>query len=306
MRQVHGIWLPLVTPFEGNDIDFDGLLQYYGQTNLHGVLIGGTTGEGHALNVGELHRLARRACDVLKPNMKVLLGVHGNATADVVEKIRACENLPVDGLLVASPAYIRPSQDGLHRHFENVAAATGHDVILYNIPYRTAVNLTNDTVCELAAIPNVVAVKDCCGSPEQSADLLANRPPKLAVLTGEDRHLLTSLMSGADGAICACAHVAPFDVVNIYNRLAANDDRTAKLAFDRLSGIIDILFCEPNPMPLKYWLYREGLIRSPDCRLPLTSVSHALAERINAYMEGSCPAHRHYQISTRPTGSHER
>lgn len=299
MHKLQGIWLPLITPFEGGNIDFksfDRLLQHYAQTNLHGVLIGGTTGESHALSDCELHRLVQRACDVLKPSMKVLLGVCGSATADFEAHVRDSAGLPIDGLVITAPPYIRPSQDGLYRHFEACAAATSHDLVIYNIPYRTAVNISNDTLRALAALPNIIGVKDCCGDAEQSADLLVDRRPGFAVLTGEDRNIVASLKAGADGAISACAHLAPFDLVSIYNRIANGETEIADALFDRLTGIIDILFSEPNPMPLKYWLYREGLIRSPECRLPLTAISHDLAERINGCLLGARAAHRHVQI----------
>jgi 4-hydroxy-tetrahydrodipicolinate synthase len=161
----------------------------------------------------------------------------------------------------------------MHEHFTAIAEATERQVLIYNIPYRTSVNLTNETLLRLAELPNIVGVKDSSGSLTQSLDLMASRPAGFSVLTGEDALFFPQLCSGADGGILASAHVATDRFVNIAHHVAANDHLGARAIWQPLQRFIPRLFEEANPMPIKHCLWRQGLIASPECRLPLTSVS---------------------------------
>ncbi len=167
-------------------------------------------------------------------------------------------------------------------HFRAIAAATDRDVLIYNIPYRTAVNLANDSLIELAEIPNIVGVKDSSGSIAQSLDLLARKPADFAVLTGEDALYFTMMANGAEGGILAASHLATERFVEVGRRFAANDLAGARAAWAPLASFVPLLFAEANPMPIKHLLWRQGLIASPECRLPLTRISDALAGRLEA------------------------
>jgi 4-hydroxy-tetrahydrodipicolinate synthase len=183
------------------------------------------------------------------------------------------------------PDYNRPGQDGLREHFTRIAAATDRQVAIYNIPYRTGVNLANDTLFELAERPNIVGVKDCCAILAQSLDLLRRRPSGFAVVTGEDNFFYTMLAHGADGGILAAAHLETRSFVAIHERMLANDHRAAHRIWSKLEATVPLLFREANPMPIKYCLWRLGLLRSPECRLPLTRVSAALAAELDRALE---------------------
>jgi 4-hydroxy-tetrahydrodipicolinate synthase len=198
-----------------------------------------------------------------------------------VKAVKRLEKHAVQGILSVCPYYNRPSQDGLREHFTRVAAATDRPILIYNIPYRTGVNLTNETLLALAEVPNIAGVKDSSGNIAQSLELLRQRPAGFAVLTGEDAFFYTMLAHGGDGGILASAHVETAAFLSVYERMVANDHQGALKAWSRLESIVPLLFREANPMPIKHCLWRQGLIDSAECRLPLTRVSDALARDLD-------------------------
>ena len=279
-----GLWLPLVTPFRDGAVDFESyerLVAHYLALGVDGLFPLGTTGEAPTLDDAESERLIERTVAAAGGRVPVYVGVGGNATAKVAKAVRRLERHAVDGIVSVCPYYNRPSQDGLVAHFRAVAAATDRPLLIYNIPYRTSVNLSNDSLLELAEVPNIVGVKDSSGSLAQSLDLLARRPAGFSVLTGEDALYFTMMANGADGGILAASHVMTGQFVEVGARLAANDLAGARRAWAPLARLVPLLFAEANPMPLKYVLWRQGLIASPECRLPLTRISDPLARRLD-------------------------
>src|SRR5262249_6829334 len=212
----------------------------------------------------------------------VFVGIGGNATSKVVKTLKRLHHLPFDGIVSVCPYYNRPGQDGLIAHFRAIAAATDRDVLIYNIPYRTSVNLTNESLLELAEIANIVGAKDSCGILAQSLDLLARKPADFSVLTGEDALYFTMMAHGAEGGILASSHLLTERFIEVGRRFAGNDLAGARAAWAPLATLVPLLFAEANPMPIKYLLWRQGLIASPECRLPLTRISDALARRLDA------------------------
>ena len=223
--------------------------------------------------------------EVFDGALPIYLGVSGSDTRKVVSAVRQANRLSIDGYLVTCPYYTRPSQIGLSRHFEAIANAADRSVVIYNIPYRTGVNLSNDALLALAALPSVRGVKDCCADVGKTGDLLARRGPDFSVLTGEDALFYTALAQGADGGILASAHIETAAFADVYARMTAGDQPGALLAWRQLSYVPQLLFTEPSPSPIKYWLCRQGLIESPEVRLPMTEVSAELASRIDAEVE---------------------
>ena len=153
-------------------------------------------------------------------------------------------------------------------------------------------NLANDTLLRLAELPSVVGVKDSSGNLAQSLDLLRRRPDGFAVMTGDDASFYTMLAHGGDGGILASAHVATERFVALHARMAANDHRAARAIWSELEAVVPLLFREANPMPIKHWLWASGLIQSPECRLPLTRVSAALAAELDALAREPAAASR--------------
>jgi 4-hydroxy-tetrahydrodipicolinate synthase len=280
----NALWLPLITPFKDGAVDFasyERLVAHYVAQGVDALFPLGTTGESPTLDEAESEALIERTLAVAG-DVPVFAGVGGNATAKVVKTLRRLERLPFKGIVSVCPYYNRPSQDGLIAHFKAIAAATGREVLIYNIPYRTAVNLSNDSLIELAEVPNITGVKDSSGSLAQSLDLLARKPAGFSVLTGEDALYFTMLAHGADGGILASSHLATGRFLQVGRCFAANDVAGARVAWTPLAELVPLLFAEANPMPIKYLLWRQGLIASPECRLPLTRISDALARRLDA------------------------
>ncbi|MFO1028707.1 MAG: 4-hydroxy-tetrahydrodipicolinate synthase [Acetobacteraceae bacterium] len=284
-----GIWLPLVTPFTDSVLDEASvrrLVAHYASTSIDGLILAATTGEGLTLDEDETTRLIAIARDSLArvsgPQIPVWLGLCGSDTAKMVKDLRRADQQPVDGYLIACPYYTRPAQEGLYEHFAALAGSTDRPIMIYNIPYRTGVNLGNETMLRLAALPNIVGVKDCCANPDQSFDLTRGRPPGFSVLTGEDPFFHAALGQGADGGILASAHAAPQAFASVRALFLAGEREAALTAWRTLVEVPRLLFAEPSPGPVKHWLWRAGLIGSPEVRLPMTRPSAALAARIDS------------------------
>jgi 4-hydroxy-tetrahydrodipicolinate synthase len=284
---IAGLWLPLITPFRDGAVDYasyERLLDHYMALGVDGLFPLGTTGEAPALDDAEIERLVECTLARARARVPVFVGVGGNATHKVIGALRRLEHLPFDGIVSVCPYYNRPGQDGLLAHFRAIAAATDRRILIYNIPYRTAVNLSNDSLLELAELPNIAGCKDSSGSLAQSLDLLARRPKNFAVLTGEDALYFTMMANGADGGILAASHVMTECFLDVKRHFAGNDIAAARAAWAPLAALVPWLFSEANPMPIKYCLWRQGLIASPECRLPLTGISDALARRLDGLL----------------------
>jgi 4-hydroxy-tetrahydrodipicolinate synthase len=286
-----GLWIPLITPFRDGELDeasLQRMVAHYASLPVDGLILAATTGEGLSLDDEEIDRLVlatKAALAAAKRQMPLYLGLSGGVTGKVVKAVHRTQMLPVDGYLIACPYYTRPSQQGLFRHFSILAENTARPILIYNIPYRTGVNLGNETMLRLAEIENIVGVKDCSADAAQSFDLLRYRPEGFAVLTGEDAHFYTALTQGADGGILASAHIETLAFANIRNSLNAGDQSGALAQWRALADLPRLLFQEPNPAPIKHWLWRTGLIDSPELRLPMLPVSEGLAARIDHEIE---------------------
>jgi 4-hydroxy-tetrahydrodipicolinate synthase len=283
----------LVTPFRDDRVDeisLRRLVRHYAAQPVDGLIVAATTGEGLTLDDAETERLVQgAAADIaaVRPSLKLYLGLSGSHTGKLLKTLDHTASWPIDGYLIACPYYTRPSQAGLFSHFAALADATGRPILIYNIPYRTGVNLGNETMLRLAERPNIVGVKDCCADAAQSFDLLRDKPPGFAVLTGEDALFYTALTQGAEGGILASAHIRTGDFAAIPVLLRRGDQPAALAAWRRLVELPRLLFAEPSPAPIKHWLWRTGLIDSPELRLPMTPVSAALAARIDQAIAGS-------------------
>lgn len=283
----HGIWLPLITPFRDDALDVTSLrrlLRHYAAQPIDGLILGATTGEGLTLDDAELEHLITIAAEQLATigrRLPLGLGLCGSHTAKLIRSLHHTAAWPIDCYLIACPYDTRPSQQGLRLHFTALADAAAHPLLIYNIPYRTGVNLGNEAMLHLAQHSNIVGLKDCCADPAQSFDLLRARPPSFAVLTGEDALFYTALTQGADGGILASAHIETAAFAAVRGHLLAGDQPAALAAWRALADLPRLLFAEPSPAPIKHWLWRTGLIDSPELRLPMTRVSDGLAARID-------------------------
>ncbi|SOE97950.1 4-hydroxy-tetrahydrodipicolinate synthase [Burkholderia sp. OK233] len=285
-----GIWVPLITPFADGEVDhaaLRALVRRYADAGIAGLVALGTTGEPAALDAAEQDAVlatildeadahaAARGADT--PALPVLVGVSGNHTASMKERIEQLNSLPIAGVLMAAPYYIRPSQAGIVGHFMALADTSAKPVVLYDIPYRTGVRLELDTLLTLAAHPRIQAVKDCAGSLDTTLALI--RDGRLQVLTGEDISIFNTLCLGGSGAIAASAHLRPDRFVALYRALSAGRLDEGRRIFYELAPLIQALFAEPNPAPVKALLAAQGLIRD-ELRMPMTRAGDALVARL--------------------------
>jgi 4-hydroxy-tetrahydrodipicolinate synthase len=278
-----GVILPLITPFRDDALDEASLARmvaHFAATPVAGFVLAATTGEGLTLDEEETGRLVMLAAAEAR-SLPLWLGLCGSDTRRLKQRLDQTARWPIAGHLVACPYYSRPSQEGLRQHFTALARDAEKPILLYNIPYRTGVNLANDTLLRLAELPAIVGVKDCCADPAQGLDLLRRRPPGFAVLTGEDAFFHAALTQGADGGILASAMIDPTAFVTLRERFLAGDSAGAAERWHHLADLVRLLFAEPNPAPLKHWLWRSGLIASPELRLPMTGVSPELAGQLD-------------------------
>jgi 4-hydroxy-tetrahydrodipicolinate synthase len=254
---ISGVWVPLITPFKDGRIDlasYRRLIEHTIAAGVSGLFPLGTTGEAPTLDEAETDAIIAETVDVVAGRLPVFVGIGGNATHKVIKTIARLERHGFPGIVSVCPYYNRPSQDGLRAHFTAISEATDREILLYNIPYRTSVNLANQTVLRLAELANVVGIKDSAGNIAQSLELVANKPPT-------DRF------------------------AEIARLVAANNHRDARTIWSPLQQLIAKLFEEANPMPLKYCLWRQGLIASPECRLPLTSISGRLRDELDRWLQ---------------------
>jgi 4-hydroxy-tetrahydrodipicolinate synthase len=285
MTNIQGLWLPLVTPFRDGVLDETSLrrmARHYRAQPVDGFILAATTGEGLTIDEAETERLVAIVAEEVSGKVPVYLGVSGSDTRKMVKQLAHTTAWPVAGYLIACPYYTRPAQDGLYRHFAALADASERPILVYNIPYRTGVNMSNDTLLRLAALPTIAGVKDCCADAAQSFDLMRAKPDGFSVMTGEDALLYPALTQGADGGITASAHIDTARFAAVRQLLIAGDQPAALRAWRALADLPRLLFAEPSPAPIKHWLWRIGLIESPEVRLPMTGVSDALAARIDA------------------------
>jgi 4-hydroxy-tetrahydrodipicolinate synthase len=293
--QLRGLWLPLVTPFRDGELDeasLRRLVRHYANSPIDGLVLAATSGEGLSLGMSELERLVTLARSEISGSgryMPICLGLSGAATAKMQAALDETASWPIDGYLIASPYYTRPSQRGLLHHFNALADHASWPIVLYNIPYRTAVNLENATLLQLAAHPNIVGIKDCGADRAQSIDFLHRRPPGFRVLTGEDAQYFEALADGADGAILLSAHIETDIFASVGTLLKQGDRDAAQARWDSISDLTQLLFAEPSPAPAKYWLSRAGLIDSVEVRLPMVEVSAPLAARLDVEIDRRLP-----------------
>ncbi|WP_233835994.1 4-hydroxy-tetrahydrodipicolinate synthase [Paraburkholderia sp. ZP32-5] len=302
MSDFSGIWIPLITPFADGAVDhaaLRALVRRYADAGVAGLVALGTTGEPATLDAAEQDAVLATILDAAQAvggatgstgaadasssrALPVLVGVSGNHTASMLARIEQLNSLPLAGLLIAAPYYIRPAQQGIVAHFNALADASAHPVVLYDIPQRAGVRLELDTLLTLAAHPRIHAIKDCAGSLDTTLALI--RDGRLQVLAGDDLEIFNTLCAGGSGAIAASAHSRPESFVAMYRALADGRLAEGRRIFHTLVPQIQLAFAEPNPAPVKALLAAEGWI-SNELRMPMTRASDELSRRLVELVE---------------------
>jgi 4-hydroxy-tetrahydrodipicolinate synthase len=289
-----GSLVAIVTPMHADgSIDWSAwerLLALQLEAGTSGIVVGGTTGEAATLTEPELLQLLARARPLVQGRAVLLAGAGESSTAATVKRARRLSETGVDGLLVVTPPYNRPTQEGLYRHFEAVAAASSVPVVLYNVPTRTAVDMQPATVGRLASLPRVVAIKEAIpvGAVQRVRELVAAtrgaQGGQFAVLSGDDGTCAEAMLNGARGVISVTANVMPQAMARLC-AAAVSGDRTGAQALDGvLAALHQALFVETSPIPVKWALMHLGLI-GPGIRLPLTPLSEPFHARVRDALE---------------------
>jgi len=271
-----GSLVAIVTPMRADGaLDFEAwarLLERHAAQGTDGIVVGGTTGESATLRDAELRELLLQACRQLGGRLSVIGGAGTSSTASTVERVAWLSELPIDGLLVVTPAYNRPSQEGLYQHFAAAAAAARKPLLLYNVPARTAVDMQPTTVARLARVTGIVGIKEAVAEPGRVRELVTLCGQEFVVLSGDDATARASIAAGARGVISVTANVAPRAMSQMLAAARRGDAAHAAELDAPLGGLHRQLFVEANPIPVKWLLAQLGLI-GPGMRLPLTPLA---------------------------------
>ncbi|MEO8801922.1 MAG: 4-hydroxy-tetrahydrodipicolinate synthase [Rudaea sp.] len=285
MKKISGSICALATPFCGDALDlgaFAALIEYQIAAGTQALVVAGSTGEAHALDQAEFDRLLEFAVARVDGRVPVVAGTGTANTRKTISATRRAQTLGADAALVVTPYYVRPTQQGLFRHFSEVADHAGLPIVLYNVPSRTGCDMLPETTARLATHEAIVGIKEAVGEPARVAALVALKNDGFCVLSGDDPSCAAAILAGAQGIVSVAANVAPAAMRALCDA-ALGGDATVTLQRDAgLQGLYHLLGTEPNPIPLKWCLHRLG-IGTAELRLPLLSLSpryHAQAQQV--------------------------
>ena len=270
-----GVYTAIVTPFKNGEIDweaFKNLVEDQIKAGVDGIVPCGTTGESATLSYEEHIALIKKSVDFARGNIKVIAGTGSNSTKEAIQLTQEAEKAGVDGALLITPYYNKPTQKGLYYHFKAIAESTSLPLILYNIPGRTAIKLEMDTICRLAEIKNIVGVKEATGSLDMATSLVLNCPEDFVILSGDDSLTLPIMAVGGHGVISAVANIIPGDMVNMVKAIENNDLKTATELHQKMFPLIKAIFIETNPIPVKQALVLMDKVKL-EYRLPLVEMT---------------------------------
>ncbi|MEN6625853.1 MAG: 4-hydroxy-tetrahydrodipicolinate synthase [Candidatus Sumerlaeia bacterium] len=284
--ELKGSMVAIATPFKNGGIDVDAyrkLIEFQIANGTSGIVPCGTTGESATLSHEEHENLIRLTIDMVAKRALVVPGTGSNSTREALRLTRAAQEAGADAALLITPYYNKPTQEGLRRHYDTVAAEVEIPLIIYNVPGRTGVSIEPDTLARLVADhDNIVAVKDSTGNMDWTSAVCGIK--KLAVLSGDDSATLPMMALGAVGVISVLANIAPRPVADLVARFAEGDLAGAREIHQRYFKLMKSMFVETNPMPVKAAMELMGMI-GPEIRLPLVPVSDNNRQKIKLLMQ---------------------
>ena len=287
MNTITGSIVAIVTPMhEDGSLDLPclrKLVDYHVQEGTDAIVIVGTTGESPTVDVEEHQELIRVAVDQAAGRIPVIAGTGANSTSEAIEMTEFAKKVGADAALSVVPYYNKPTQEGLYRHFKAIAEAVDIPVILYNVPGRTVADLGNETTLRLAQIPNIVGIKDATGNMERAAELINRAPEGFSVFSGDDGTACALLLLGGKANSSVVDNVAPRMMHEMCMAAVSGDVAKARELNFRLSALSRQLFCEANPIPVKWACQQMGLTEG-GIRLPLTPLSAECHERVRSAM----------------------
>ena len=281
-----GAMVAIVTPFKNDQIDEKALrelIEFQIDNGTHAIVPCGTTGESATLTHEEHDRVIEITIDAANKRVPVIAGTGSNNTAEALRLTKHAYEAGADGALIVCPYYNRPTQEGLYQHFKTIAESVPIPIIPYNIPSRTGVNLMPEMVAKLAKIKNIVGIKEASGSIKQMSDVINLCDNDFVVLSGDDIFTLPLMAMGGAGIISVISNVAPADMAGLVDAFTVGDMVRAKAIHHKMSALIDVLFIEINPIPVKAALALMGKIEY-EYRLPLCKMAEANFEKLRKIM----------------------
>lgn len=281
-----GAMVAIVTPFKNNKIDeeaFRELIEFQIANGTNAIVPCGTTGESATLSHEEHDKVIEITIDAVHKRVPVIAGTGSNNTAEALRLTKHAHEAGADGALIVCPYYNRPTQEGLYQHFKIIAESVPIPIIPYNIPSRTGVNLMPEMVAKLSRIDNIVGIKEASGSIKQMSDVINLCSDDFSVLSGDDIFTLPLLTIGGAGIISVISNVAPADMAGMIDAFSAGDLTKAKALHYKMTDLIDALFMEVNPIPVKAALFLMGKIKY-EYRLPLCKMSDANFDKLKKVM----------------------
>ncbi|MCK9229690.1 MAG: 4-hydroxy-tetrahydrodipicolinate synthase [Syntrophales bacterium] len=284
-----GSMTAIVTPFKNGEVDEEalrGLVEFQIENGTDGIIPCGTTGESATLSHDEHDNVIEIVIDAVKKRIPVIAGTGSNNTVEAIRLTRHAYEAGADGALLLSPYYNRPTQEGIYRHFKAVAEAVPIPVILYNVPSRTGSNVLPETVARLSEISNIVGIKEATGDLRQVSSVIRLCGEGFSVISGDDFTVLPIMAIGGKGVISVASNIVPGDMSRLVKAAAAGDLAVAREIHYRVWPVMEALFFETNPIPVKAALSMMGKIEY-ELRLPLCPLSDANYERVKKVI-GAC------------------
>jgi len=281
-----GAIVAIVTPFKNGQVDEEKLrelIEFQIENGTDGIVPCGTTGESPTLSHEEHDRVIEITVDAVKKRVPVIAGTGSNSTAEALRLTKHAREVGADGALMVCPYYNRPTQEGLYQHYKMIAEEVPIPIIVYNIPGRTGVNLLPETMARLAKIPGIVGTKEASGSLKQMHDVIQLCGPDFVVLSGDDFFTYPLLCLGGHGIISVISNIVPADMAALVDAFTAGDMKKARELHFKMAPLVDSLFIETNPVPVKAALSLMGKIEY-EVRLPLSKMSDANLEKLKKNM----------------------
>lgn len=280
-QTIQGSIVAIVTPMlKDGGVDWKGLeklVEWHIEQGTNSIVAVGTTGEASTLSMEEHTQVIKEIIRVANKRIPIIAGTGANSTREAIELTKAAKELGADAALLVTPYYNKPTQEGLYQHYKAIAEAVELPLILYNVPGRTGVDLSNHTAVRLAEISNIVGIKDATGDVPRGKALIEALNGKMAVYSGDDETAWELMLLGADGNISVTANIAPKAMSEVCAVAIAKDEQQAKTLNNKIANLHNILFCESNPIPVKWALHEMGLIDT-GIRLPLTPLAEQYRE----------------------------
>lgn len=285
-----GSLVALITPMnQDGSINYEqlrDLIDWHIENGTDGIVAVGTTGESATLPVEEHLAVIEATVKHVNKRIPVIAGTGANNTVEAIALSQAAEQAGADYTLSVVPYYNKPSQEGIYQHFKAIAEATSIPMVIYNVPGRTVVSMSNDTILRLAEIPNIVGVKEASGKIGSNIELINSVPEGFAVLSGDDPTSLPFMLCGGHGVVTVAANVAPKLFADMCRAALEGDIATARRLNEQLIPIYNTMFCEPSPAAPKWGLSLLGKCE-PHVRLPLVALTEAGQAKVRAALEKS-------------------